>query len=124
MACRAEGQSITTQGLWPTTREDEPMAIAFSQSMRALAADRGRWSLTGLGMVLVLLGGWGTWCVYARITVYAITQTARLEIDQAGHPIATPEAGRIVTTSLVVGRAVQAGEVLVELDAEAPRLQQ
>jgi membrane fusion protein (multidrug efflux system) len=56
--------------------------------------------------------------------VYAITPTARLEVDQAGHPIATPVAGRIVATSLVVGRAVQAGEVLVELDAEAPRLQQ
>jgi multidrug resistance efflux pump len=100
------------------------MAVAFSQSMRVLAVDRGRWSLTGLVMVLVLLGGWGAWCAYARITVYAITQTAQLEIDQAGHPIATPVAGRIVTTSLVVGRAVQVGEVLVELDAEAPRLQQ
>ena len=92
--------------------------------MRALTADRGRWSLTGLVVVLVLLGGWGAWCVYARVAMYAITPTARLEVDQAGHPIATPVAGRIVTTALVVGRAVQAGEVLVELDAEAPRLQQ
>jgi membrane fusion protein (multidrug efflux system) len=59
----------------------------------------------------------------ARVAIYEVTPTARLEVDQAVHPIATPVAGRIVTTHLVVGRAVQAGEVLVELDAEAPRLQ-
>ena len=49
--------------------------------------------------------------------------SARLEVDQAVHPIATPVTGRFVATSLVVGRKVQAGEVLAELDAEAPRLQ-
>jgi membrane fusion protein (multidrug efflux system) len=46
-----------------------------------------------------------------------------LEVDQAVHPIATPVTGRVVATSLVVGREVQAGEVLAELDGEAPRLQ-
>ena len=99
------------------------MAIAFAQSMRALAADRGRWSLTSLIIVCTLLGSWGAWFVGARVTVYAVTPTARLEVDQAGHPIAAPLAGRIVTTHLVVGREVQAREVLVELDAEASRLQ-
>src|SRR5262245_49364006 len=99
------------------------MAAAFAQSMRALAVDRGRWSLTSLIMVCALLGGWGVWFVGARVAVYEVTQTDRLEVDQAGHPIATPVAGRIVTTHLVVGRAVQVGEVLAELDAEAPRLQ-
>ena len=84
------------------------MAVAFAQSMRALAADRGRWSLTGLLMVCALLGGWGAWFVGARVAVYEVTPTARLEVDQAVHPIATPVAGRIVATYLVVGRAVQA----------------
>lgn len=99
------------------------MAVVFAQSMRALTADRGRWSLTGLFMVCTLLGGWGAWFVCARVTVYEVTQTARLEVDQAVHPIATSVAGRVVATHLVVGRAVQAREVLAELDAEAPRLQ-
>jgi len=99
------------------------MAAAFAQSMRALAADRGRGAVAGLLLVGALLGAWGTWFVGARVAVYEVTPTARLEVDQAVHPIATPVAGRIVTTHLVVGRAVQAGEVLVELDAAAPRLQ-
>ena len=60
------------------------MAVAFAQSMRALAADRGRWSLPGLLLVCALLGGWGAWFVGARVAVYEVTQTARLEVDQAG----------------------------------------
>jgi membrane fusion protein (multidrug efflux system) len=99
------------------------MAVAFAQSMHALAADRGRWSLPGLLLVGALLGGWGAWFVGARVTIYESSQMARLEVDQAGHPVATTVAGRIVTTHLAVGRAVQAGEVLAALDAEAPRLQ-
>jgi len=99
------------------------MAVAFAQSMRAMAADKGRWSLTGLLTVCVLLGAWSTWFVGAHVAVYEVTQNARLEVDQAVHPIATPVAGRLGVTHLAVGRAVQAGEVLAELDAEAPRLQ-
>jgi multidrug resistance efflux pump len=99
------------------------MAMAFAQSMRALAADRGRWALASLIVVMVLLGGWGAWFVLARVAMYEVTRTARLEVDQAVHPIATPVAGRVVATHLVVGRDVQAGEVLVELDAAAFRLQ-
>ena len=98
------------------------MAVVFAQSMHALAADRGRWSLPGLLLVGALLGGWGVWFVAARVTVYESSQMARLEVDQAGHPVATTVAGRIVTTHLAVGRAVQEGEVLAVLDAEAPRL--
>ena len=99
------------------------MAAAFVQSTRALAGDRGRWALPGLLMACALLGAWGTWFVTARVTMYEVTQSARLEVDQAVHPIATPVAGRLVVTHLVVGRAVEAGEVLAELDAEAPQLQ-
>jgi len=99
------------------------MATAFAQSMRALAADSGRWALARLLVVLALLGGWGAWVVLARVAIYEVTRTARLEVAQAGHPLATPVAGRVVATQLVVGRDVQAGEVLVELDADAVRLQ-
>jgi multidrug resistance efflux pump len=99
------------------------MATAFAQSMRALAADRGRWSLAGLVAVMALLSAWGAWFVFARVALYEVTRTARLEVDQAVHPIATPMAGRVVATYLVMGRDVQAGEVFVELDAAAFRLQ-
>src|SRR5262245_64474860 len=85
------------------------MATAFAQSMRALAADRGRWALASLIVILVLLGGWGAWFVLARVAIYEVTRTARLEVDQAVHPIPPPVAGRGAPTTLWVGRAVPAG---------------
>lgn len=99
------------------------MAAAFSQSMRSLAADRHPWSLLGLILIFLLLGGWGVWFVAARAAVYALTPSARLEVDQAGHPIVTPITGRIMASHLVVGHEVQAGEVLIELNADAMHLQ-
>jgi multidrug resistance efflux pump len=97
---------------------------AFSRSMRSLAADGFGRSLVGLLSATLLLGGWGAWFLLSRVAVYEVTQSARLEVDRAAYPLATPVAGRVAVTRLVVGQEVQAGEVLVELDAEAQRLQQ
>jgi membrane fusion protein (multidrug efflux system) len=92
--------------------------------MRSLAADGFGCSLAGVLAATLLLGGWGAWFLLSRVAVYEVTQNARLEVDRAAYPIATPVAGRVAVTRLVVGQEVQAGEVLVELDAEAQRLQQ
>jgi membrane fusion protein (multidrug efflux system) len=73
---------------------------------------------------IAVLGGWVAWGCLARVAVYAVTQQARLEVDRAVHPIATPLAGRVAATHLTVDQEVQEGEVLVELDVELQRLQQ
>ena len=57
------------------------------------------------------------------MAVYAVTENARLEVDRAAHPVATSVAGRVAVTHLVVGQEVQAGTILVELDAAAQHLQ-
>jgi membrane fusion protein (multidrug efflux system) len=92
--------------------------------MRSLAVDGFSRSLGGVLLATALLGAWGAWFLLARVAVYEVTQTARLEVDRAAYPVETPLAGRVAVTRLVVGQEVQAGEVLVELDAEAQRLQQ
>jgi multidrug resistance efflux pump len=96
---------------------------AFSRSTRALAVDGFGRSLGGLLLATALLGGWTAWFLASRVAIYEVTQTARLEVDRAAHPVETPIAGRVIMTRLVVGQDVQAGEVLIELDAEAQRLQ-
>src|SRR5215470_2836181 len=96
---------------------------AFSRSMRALDVDRGSRSVAGVLLSIALLGGWVAWGCLARVAVYEVTQSARLEVDRAAHPLATPLAGRVTATHLVVDQEVQEGEVLVELDVEAQRLQ-
>jgi len=95
----------------------------FSTSLRTLEADGFRGTTLGLLLVIGLLGAWGAWFIGAQVALYAVSETARLEMRQAAHPLEAPVAGRVVATHLVLGREVQVGYVLVELDATAQHLQ-
>jgi membrane fusion protein (multidrug efflux system) len=97
--------------------------MVFSRATQALAADRGRGTRWGVLLAAALLGVWGAWFCLARLTVYAVTDTARLEVERAVYPIETSVDGRVVATHLALGREVQGGEVLVKLEAEPQRLQ-
>lgn len=99
------------------------MPSPFSRTTRSLNAESFRLSTTGLFIVAAVLGGWLWWFVAARVTLYETTGQARLEVDQEARPIEAAVSGRVVKTNLKLGRAVQAGEVLVELEASAQRLQ-
>jgi membrane fusion protein (multidrug efflux system) len=99
------------------------MATPFPRTLRSLAADGCRPQLAGLLVFTALLLAWLAWFVLAEVTVYEVSDEARLEADIAAHPIDAPALGRIVATRLLLGREVQAGEVLVELDADAQRFQ-
>jgi multidrug resistance efflux pump len=113
------------------TSSDAPVAgsrrsivsTPFARSMRSLTADGFRRSLVGMLIAAFLLIAWALWFCLARVTLYEVTTTARLEVDRAAHPIAVPVAGRIAVTRLVLGREVQAGDVLVELETNEQQLQ-
>jgi membrane fusion protein (multidrug efflux system) len=97
------------------------VAATFSQSLRALSLDRPRASLATAAIVTALAGAWAAWFFGAEVTVYETAESARIEVDRAAHGVDAPVAGKLSTTALVLGREVDAGEVLVELDAEIPR---
>jgi multidrug resistance efflux pump len=99
------------------------MAVVFSRATQALTEDHGRGWQWSLLLAAALLGIWGAWGCLTRLAVYAVTDTARLEVARAVHPLETPVDGRVVATHLALGREVQEGEVLVELEAEFQRLQ-
>ena len=99
------------------------MATPFTRTFRALEADSFRGSLLALACVIALLGGWLAWFFLAKVARYEVTDTARLEVDQETHPVQSPVLARVVASNLVLGKDVQAGDVLVELDANAERLQ-
>lgn len=99
------------------------MATAFARTMRSLRADGFRNSGLGLLLTAMALGGWVAWLFLARISRYETTDSARLEVDRAAHVLQAPYTGRVVASALVLGRNVQAGDILIDLDANPERLQ-
>ena len=95
---------------------------SFSRTMRALDTDG--MSPTALAVILVAgLGGvWTGWLVTARVPVYQTSEAARLEVERV-HPIDAPVVGRVISTSLVLGREVKVGDVLLEIEAEREKLE-
>ncbi len=98
------------------------MGIAFSRTTRALSADRGLGSRLAIGAALVLLALWTAWFAFGAVTVYQVSRAAHVEVTSAAREIATPQSGKLMTSRLVIGRRVRAGEVLAELESEPERL--
>jgi multidrug resistance efflux pump len=99
------------------------MPSPFSRTIRSLNAERSRLSTAATLVSVVILGGWSLWFVGARVAIYETSEAARLEVDGAVHPIEAVVSGRVIRTSLAIGREVQAGEVLVEMESDDQRLQ-
>jgi multidrug resistance efflux pump len=98
------------------------MANPFSQTSRSLASDTSHRAFAAWAVASVMLGAWLAWFLLVKVTVYEVSQTARLEVERAAHPVAAPIAGRIIATSVRLGKRVELGEVLVELDARTEQL--
>jgi len=71
----------------------------------------------------VLLAAWSAWFFLARVGLYEVSRSARLEVATAPYDVDSPVAARLLRSALVLDRQVQQGEILVELDAEAFRLE-
>ncbi len=97
------------------------MPAPFSQTMRTLHADRPTW--TGLVLVVLLLIAWAVWFFGSRVSVYAVSDAARLEIEQAAHPVVSPVDGQVVEAHMILGADVNADAVLFELDVVPLSLQ-
>ncbi len=98
------------------------MANGFGRVDQALRADRGLKSAAALSIASALLGAWTIWALVARVTRYEISDSARLEVTGSAYPVQANATGRLVASGLVLGREVQAGDVLAELDSEEERL--
>jgi multidrug resistance efflux pump len=98
------------------------MSNSFHRVSRRLAADHGGISALALLVSTGLMAGWVAWAVEARVTRYEISDSARLEVDRAAYAVQTSSSGRLAATNLVLGKQVQAGEVVAELDSTAEGL--
>ena len=100
---------------------NRPLPAAFTRTTRSLGQD------TAIAAVLAwvcagLLAAWTAWFFGGRVTVFETTPRARLEVQQAAHAVSAQVPGRVLSTRLVLGQPVAAGELLVALDASADTL--
>ncbi len=100
------------------------MSAPFERTARSLRRDASQRSPWMPLVLAALLVAWVGWALVSRLTVYAVSEEARLEVDQAAYPIEAPVDGRVVATHIVLGAEVEVGAALVELDAEPFRLEQ
>lgn len=103
--------------------DDIDMPGPFFRSERLLESDDFHRGIWGLLIAAILLALWLTWFFRARVAVYAVSDTAAVEVDRAAHPVESQYTGRIVASTLALDREVETGEVLVELDADVQKLQ-
>lgn len=83
---------------------------------------QNRWSarkpLTiGLLALLILVGGFGSWAVAARITG-AVIASGRIEVDQNRQVIQHPDGGVVLEILVDEGDVVEAGDLLIKLDPD------
>lgn len=99
------------------------MPDAFPRSLRRLnreSAGRSWWMPV---VFAALFGAWVLWFLLARVTVYAVSESARLEVEEAACPIEASVDGRVSATHIVLGADVQQGDALLELDTQSHRFE-
>lgn len=75
-----------------------------------------------LAAATALAVAWGTWAALGRIALHAVSPVARLEVSREARPVDAPVSGTVSASALALDRVVEAGELLVELDATEPSL--
>jgi membrane fusion protein (multidrug efflux system) len=93
------------------------VATPFPQTLRALDAETRRRLSPRLFGIVALGACAAAWLTRAEVPVYVFSPSARLEVDQRAHRVASPEPGRVTHVSLALGREVARDEVLIELDS-------
>lgn len=93
----------------------------FSRFARAQDASSRPFLAATLGLAILL--GWTLWFFLARVSLFEASRQARLEVETAPHEVDAPVSGRLLRSNLVLGRRVSAGDLLIEIDSEALRLE-
>jgi len=99
------------------------MPIPFSRSLRAM---RGHSLGRELAFYLIFsLNGaaWIAWLLFAKVSLYEVSRSARVEAQQRAHEVDAPFDSTIQQIHLALGQRVKAGEALVKLEATPEELQ-
>ncbi len=84
--------------------------------MNDAALSPGRYLVIGLLTLVLLVGGFGGWAVFAEISG-AIVASGQVEVDQNRQVVQHPDGGVIAEIAVQEGDLVEAGTILVRLDS-------
>lgn len=97
------------------------MATPFNHTLQALIADSQRRRYLSLACVVFVLSVWLAWFFFADVGIYK-SAPVRLQTEQDIQAVEASTEGRVVRIHMAVGREVQVGDILVELEDTALRL--
>ncbi len=97
--------------------------MPFGRTTHALKADRLARSVAGLLPATLLLAAWLAWFLLGQVSLYEVTEAARLETGRTGYFVQAPVDGRLVSTNLQLGRAVQQGDEIARVESDTQTLQ-
>jgi membrane fusion protein, adhesin transport system len=99
----------------------DSVSLPFSRSLASLETDRSLLRAVGGPLLGVLMVLWLAWFLFVKVSVYAVSERARLEVAEESYPVEATAAGQVVAVRIALGQMVRRGDLLVDLDAEEPR---
>ncbi len=94
----------------------------FAATEQQLGRTKSTRLLFILAIAFCFAAAWLAWLLFARVTVYASTDQARIEVAQAVYPVEAAVSGRVVKSYIKLGKQVRTGDVLLELEADPEKL--
>ena len=98
------------------------MAYPFERTLRSLSYESETHVLF-VALMAVCVGGLVTWSVFAEVPLVKVSAQARIEPHNAVYRIEPPGAGRVVRSMLNLGEDIKEGDLLIEFDTRAERLE-
>ncbi len=98
------------------------MAYPFERTLRSLNYESGT-RVPFVVLVLLGLGGLVAWGLVANVPIVKVSSQARIEPHNAVFRIEPPSAGRVVRSLLNLDEDIKEGDLLIEFDTRAERLE-
>ena len=93
------------------------LPTAFAKTLHEIERSRASSSLWKLAAGLALLAAIAYWMFRVPVVLFETSADARLEIASAAAVVQAPLTGRVIRADLALGQHVNAGDILVRLDA-------
>jgi len=99
------------------------MAYPFERTLRSLNGYESGTRVLLVVLVMLGVGGLITWAVVAEVPIVKVSSQARIEPHNAVYRIEPPSAGRVIRSVMNLDEEVKEGDVLIEFDTHAERLE-